>query len=91
MFEPPKKGERRGGRQKGTPNKIQACAKEAIEKVAVGLGGAEGMLKWAQSDPTNERIFWSQIYPKVLPKEVKAEHEVTGTVKIVASSLDEAL
>ena len=25
------------------------------------------MLAWAQEDPLNERIFWSQIYPKLLP------------------------
>jgi hypothetical protein len=85
------KGVKTGGRQKGTPNKTTANVKEAIEQVAIGLGGAEGMLDWAKSDPVNERIFWSQIYPKVLPKEIKAEHEVVGTVKIVASSLDEGL
>ncbi|SAK19213.1 hypothetical protein UA17_01762 [Burkholderia multivorans] len=85
------KGVKTGGRQKGTPNKTTANVKEAIEKVAAGLGGAEGMLAWAQSDPVNERIFWSQIYPKVLPKEIKAEHEVAGVVQVVATSLDEGL
>jgi hypothetical protein len=85
------KGVKTGGRQKGTPNKTTANVKEAIEQVAAGLGGAEGMLKWAQSDKVNERIFWSQIYPKVLPKEIKAEHEIVGTVQVVASKLDEGL
>lgn len=85
------KGIKTGGRQKGTPNKTTSDAKDAIEMVAKGLGGAAGMLKWAQEDKVNERIFWSQIYPKIIPKEIKAEHEVTGTVKVVASSLDEAL
>lgn len=66
-------GERRGGRTKGTPNKLTKDVREAILQVAEGLGGAEGMLSWAQEDKANERIFWSQIYPKVLPKEVKAE------------------
>lgn len=69
-----KPGERRGGRQKGTPNKTTTNAKEAIEKVALGLGGAEGMLAWAQSNEVNERIFWSNIFPRILPKEIKAEH-----------------
>lgn len=60
-------------------------AKQAIEFVAQGLGGAEGMLAWAQSDKTNERIFWSNIYPRMLPKEIKAEvdADVGITVKIV--------
>jgi hypothetical protein len=85
------KGVKTGGRQKGTPNKVTTDVKAAIERVANGLGGAQGMLEWAKSDPVNERIFWSQIYPKVLPKEIRAEHEVTGTLKVVASSLDESL
>lgn len=78
-------GKKTGGRQKGTPNKLTQDAKEAIEFVAQGLGGAEGMLIWAQEDKTNERIFWSTIYPRILPKEVKAEHtgEVGLTVEIV--------
>jgi hypothetical protein len=78
-------GKKTGGRQKGTPNKTTQDAKQAIEQVAAGLGGAGGMLAWAQSDPANERIFWSTIYPRILPKEIKAEHEgeVGLTVKIV--------
>lgn len=69
-------GTKTGGRKKGVPNKITQDVREAILKVADGLGGAEGMLEWAQSDPVNARIFWSQIYPKVLPKEIK--QEITG-------------
>jgi hypothetical protein len=87
------KGVKTGGRQKGTPNRTTAGAKEAIEQVAIGLGGADGMLEWAKRDPTNERIFWSTIYPRVLPKEIKAEHTGAdgGPIQVVASSLDEAL
>ncbi|GAA0809519.1 hypothetical protein [Cupriavidus gilardii] len=67
-------GKREGaGRPKGTPNKLTKDVREAILQVAEGLGGPEGMLRWAQTNEVNERIFWSQIYPKVLPKEVKAE------------------
>lgn len=67
-------GKREGaGRPKGTPNKLTKDVREAILQVAEGLGGAEGMLRWAQANEVNERIFWSQIYPKVLPKEIKAE------------------
>jgi hypothetical protein len=77
-----KPGERRGGRQKGTPNKMTQDAKEAIEFVAQGLGGAEGMLAWAKKDATNERIFWSNIYPRILPKEIKAEVDAQLVVNV---------
>ena len=41
-----------------------------IQEVIDGLGGAERMIAWAKEDPLNERMFWSQVMPKVLPKEV---------------------
>lgn len=67
-----KPGERRGGRRKGTPNKVTAKAKDAIALAAAGLGGAKRLQEWAQEDPANERAFWTQIYTKLVP------HEVTG-------------
>lgn len=60
------------GRPKGSVNKTTAVAKDVISQVAQGLGGAEGMLEWAQKEPANTRIFWGQIYPKLLP------HQLTG-------------
>jgi hypothetical protein len=65
---------RRVGRQAGTPNRLTQEVKTVIEQVAQGLGGAQGMLTWAQAHPVNERLFWSNIYPKLLPKSLKAEH-----------------
>lgn len=79
-------GERRGGRQKGALNKTTQDAKLAIEFVAEGLGGAQGMLEWAQEDPRNKTIFWSAIYPRILPKEIKAEIDGNLTVNIVRYS-----
>lgn len=70
------------GRPAGAPNKLARDAKEAIEQVAQGLGGAEGMLAWVQSDKANERIFWSTIYPRILPREVKAEVDAQLVVNV---------
>jgi hypothetical protein len=58
------------GRKAGTPNKLTTAAKSAIEAAADGLGGAKRLQAWAQSDPLNERVFWSQIYTKLLPLQV---------------------
>lgn len=63
-------GKKTGGRQKGTPNKTTQEAKDAIALVASGLGGADRMLCWVQEDPANEKLFWSNIYPKLLPLQV---------------------
>ena len=66
-------GRKTGGRRPGSPNKVTAVAKSAIEAAAIGLGGAERLQAWAKSDPLNERVFWSQIYTKLLPLQVTGE------------------
>jgi hypothetical protein len=58
------------GRKPSVPNKTTAAAKSAIEIAAIGLGGAKRLQEWASSDPLNERVFWSQIYTKLLPLQV---------------------
>lgn len=69
-----KPGERRGGRVKGTPNKLTQTVKQVIEQVAAELGGAQRMVQWAREAADNERLFWSQMYLKLMPKEIKVEH-----------------
>ncbi len=69
---PVPKGTRIGGRQKGTGNKRTEDVKQAIELVAQGLGGHQGMLAWAAESAENMRLFWATIYPKLLPHTVNA-------------------
>ncbi len=61
------------GRKKGVPNRHTTAAKDAIALAAEGLGGTDRLIAWAQSDPLNERAFWSSIYPKLLPLQVTGE------------------
>lgn len=61
------------GRPKGSKNKVSAEAKAVIAEAAEGLGGAERLLEWAQSDPQNEKAFWATIYPKLLPLTVSGD------------------
>jgi hypothetical protein len=60
----------RGGRPKGSVNKTTATAKAMIEEAAAGLGGAERMLAWAKEAPENEKAFWTQVFPKLMPLQV---------------------
>jgi len=84
------KGRKTGGRQKGTPNKTTAIAKEAIAHAAEALGGQKRLAQWAQESPENERAFWVQVYPKLLPLQVTGDgggplaHSVT--VEFVSGS-----
>jgi len=63
----------KGGRPKGSPNKIGKAAKDAIAEAADALGGSERLVNWAKEDPLNERAFWATIYPKLLPLQVSGE------------------
>ena len=61
------------GRPKGALNKTTKTCKEAIAFAAEGLGGAERLVAWAKEDEGNERAFWTQIYPKLLPLQVQGD------------------
>jgi hypothetical protein len=72
-----------GGRKKGSRNKTTVAVKEAIEAAAAKLGGTERLVEWAKEDPGNERIFWSQIYTKLLPLQVKGDGDNPIPVALV--------
>ena len=66
---PPNAGK---GRKKGVPNKVTRAAKEAIQFAFDELGGAEALATWARANDKNKAVFYSVIFPKIIP------HEVTG-------------
>jgi hypothetical protein len=63
------------GRPKGSLNKTTQAAKDAIAQAAAELGGADRLVAWAKEDPSNERAFWTNIYPKLLPLQVNGAGE----------------
>jgi hypothetical protein len=69
------------GKPKGALSKTTKTAKEAIALAAEGLGGADRLIAWAQEDPLNERAFWSNIYPKLLPLQVSGDPEAPLELK----------
>lgn len=71
-----------GGRQKGTPNKVTCAAKEAIAIAAEQLGGAERLVAWAKEDPLNERTFWTNIYPKLIPLQLAGDESAPLILRI---------
>lgn len=71
MDEQPKR--KRGGRKAGVKNKATKAVKEAICEAFEKLGGVPALVKFAKKYPT---VFYSQIWAKLLPTDVK----VTGNV-----------
>ena len=83
-----KPGERRGGRQKGTPNKTTGALKEAILRAAEavgedtrGKGGLEGYLRRVAKEDVKA---FSALLGKVLPLQVTGDS--TNPVQIVVST-----
>ena len=69
-----KKGDKRpanAGRKTGTPNKTTASARQMLELAAERIGGLDRLVTWILKRPDNERLFWSQMYPKLLPLQVR--------------------
>lgn len=68
-----KKGERRGGRKKGTPNRLTRSVKEAIFESFKTLGGAKYLVQLARKDPRS----YSQLLGRIIPTEVAGEINLT--------------
>lgn len=78
---PFKKGQKRpakAGRKKGTPNKATASVKEALEAAFDGLGGVDELIAWAKRTRANRTIFYRDLWAKLLPTQIKAEHTGPG-------------
>ena len=62
---------------RGLRHRTAVAAKEAIALAAVKLGGVDRLVEWAKEDPGNEKIFWAQLYGKLVPLDLKAKADVT--------------
>jgi hypothetical protein len=81
---------RGGGRPKGAQNKTTRAAKDMISDVAHGLGGSKRMLAWAQEAPENEKAFWTQVYPKLLPVQVSGDSENPVVISLIERRIVQA-
>jgi hypothetical protein len=77
-----------GGRPKGGLNVTTRNAKECIAEACRLLGDVQRLVEWAMEDPVNERIFWSQIWTRLIPVTVhgagprgEIEHSLTLTTR----------
>jgi|SRR5688572_20262733 len=93
------KGERLGGREKGTPNRITRTVKdwllaatEASGHDGKGKDGAIGYLVWLSR---NEPVAYAALLGRVIPMQIQASLsgnvEHSGTVKLTADQLAERL
>ena len=76
----PKPGGKKGGRQKGTPNKLTVEVKTAIERAFQHLEEPEDDFnKWAKD---NRTIFYTQLLPKIIPLQLNHAGADGGELEI---------
>jgi len=75
---------KKGGRKKGTPNKVSKNIKENFEAVFEKLGGVKGFCEWAKSNKQTKERFY-QMYSKMLPSNVDAE--LSGDIGITIKKI----
>jgi hypothetical protein len=71
------------GRPKGSPNKVSKAAKDAIAEAAEKLGGVNRLVAWAKEDTKNESMFWTTIYPKLIPIQLAGDADAPLVTEIV--------
>ena len=62
-----KPGERRGGRKKGTPNKLTVTIKQAIEAAFAEVGGVDYLALMAKQQP----VAFMTLLGKVIPTQLE--------------------
>ena len=76
-------GGKTGGRKKGSRNAFTKTAKEAIEFAASKMGGGARLHEWVPTSEENEKLFWSSIYPKLLPLQTQISGVDGGPLETV--------
>lgn len=77
----------RRGKAPGTLNKINQSFKDVLMEAVTLLGGAKRLVEWVEKDPENERLFWTEITPKVLPRIIEGNLESAIPLQVIERRL----
>jgi len=83
-----KPGERRGGRQKGTPNKATATVKEALVRAYTAIGSDEAFALWATTNQTEFYKLWGRMLPQEVSGPGGGPIEFAGITREIVRSKD---
>src|SRR5688572_20197341 len=79
------KGQRFGGRQRGTRNKVHALLKDAILQAATQEGGTAGLVGYLRKQARENPAPFMGLLAKVLPLQISGK--VAGRVDMVHSAM----
>jgi hypothetical protein len=83
VFKPGDPRINRVGKLPGTVNKINQSFKDVLMEAVNLLGGARGLVKWVQKNDENERLFWTEIAPKVLPRVLEGNPDAPIPLQVI--------
>jgi hypothetical protein len=82
------------GRKPGGQNLTSRNVREMIIACANGIGGLQRLIEWSMESEVNERIFWSQIWCRLMPVAIQGagprgeiEHSLKFSREQVAEEL----
>lgn len=78
-----KPGERRGGRQKGTPNKLTQKLKDVILGALDDAGGREYLAQQAKENPSAFLALVGRLVPQELKADIDAKAKLSGTAAVI--------
>ena len=84
-----KKGQRSVGRRAGTPNKMTAEVKEVLARCFEDVGGYDAFVKWVESSPERLDTFYSKMWIKLLPMNIRPDIRPEGHKNVVYKSYEE--
>ena len=76
------RGQKTGGRQVGTPNKVTTIFKDAVRTVYENIGGHTTFPAWAKEHPTD----FYKIAARLIPTETTSKQDTNLTIEIVKFS-----
>jgi len=79
------RGQKTGGRQVGTPNKVTTIFKDAVRTVYEDIGGHTAFAEWAKEHPTD----FYRIAARLIPTETASKEDTNLTIEIVKFSPEE--
>src|ERR1019366_812083 len=84
-------GERRGGRQKETPNKLSRDVQEMILGALDDVGGQKYLARQARENPTAFLALLKGLVPKHIAADIKAQTEIVDKRRAIDAMVDALL
>jgi hypothetical protein len=80
-----------GGRKPGVANIQTRSCRAIISEACALVGGARRLADWIREDPVNEMLYWTRIYPRLLPLTVQGSGLLELNVAIKGDELQQKL